>query len=121
MDLIRDVLDKQIVDRASDRLGKVDGLVVITDDGERPRVSAIEVGPVTLARRLGRRLASVVSRVVTASGAGPGTTRFDVRLVKHVEIEVMLDVVADETPARKVEHWLRHHIVGRIPGSGVKG
>jgi hypothetical protein len=121
MDLIRDVLDKQIVDRGSDRLGKVDGLVVTLEDGERPRVSAIEVGPVTLARRLGRRLASAVTGLLTVVGAGPGTTRFEVRLVKHVGIEVMLDVAADETPARRVEHWLRDHIVGRIPGSGVKG
>jgi sporulation protein YlmC with PRC-barrel domain len=51
MDLIRDVLDKQIVDRTGDRLGKVDGLVLTLTDGGRPRVTAIEVGPTILARR----------------------------------------------------------------------
>ena len=40
MDLVRDVLDKQLVDRSSDRLGKVDGLVVSFAAGEQARVNA---------------------------------------------------------------------------------
>jgi hypothetical protein len=121
MDLIRDVLDKQIVDRAGDRLGKVDGLVVTLTEGEAPRVSAIEVGPVTLARRISPRLASLVQRLLRVCHAGPGITRFDTAQVLQLNIEVRLDVVADDTPAREVEHWLREHVVRRFPGSGVKG
>jgi hypothetical protein len=121
MDLVRDVLDKQIVDRESDRMGKVDGLVVaIAEDGP-PRVIAIEVGPVTLARRLSRRLADRIRRVLQSWGAGDGVTRFATAQVVRIDIEVTLDVRADETEARKVEHWLRDHVVRRIPGSAVKG
>jgi len=121
MDLIRDVLDKQVVDRCSDRLGKVDGLVVTLGDGLQPRVSAIEVGPVTLARRMSGAAASLIGRALRTLRAGSGVTRFSTAQVKHVTLEVMVDVLADETPARDVEHWLRDHVVRRIPGSGIKG
>ena len=121
MELVRDVLDKQIVDRASDRLGKVDGLVLTIIEGEPPRVTALSVGPVTLAGRLSSRLASLVERMLRACDAGAGATRFAIAQVTKVDIEVRVDVLADDTPARDVEHWLRDHVVGRIPGSGVKG
>jgi hypothetical protein len=121
MDLIRDVLDKQIVDRCSDRLGKVDGLVVTLEDSRPPRISAIEVGPVTLARRISSPVASLLGRALGTLRTGTGVTRFSTAQVKHVTLEVMLDVLADETPARDVEHWLRDQVVRRIPGSGIKG
>jgi hypothetical protein len=122
VDLVRDVLDKQIVDRRSDRVGKVDGLVLRIAPGKPPRVIAIEVGPVVLARRLSPRLErwvrTAVERVLRI---GNGVTRFDIGKVTNVATEVTLDVAADETGARQTEHWLREHVVCRIPGSGVKG
>ena len=79
------------------------------------------MGPTILARRLSPRLASFVRGLLGALQAGSGATRFLTSQVKQVAIEVMLDVLAEETPARDVEHWLRDHVVSRIPGSGVKG
>ena len=52
MHLIRDVLDKQLIDRTNTKIGKVDGLVALIGPGQ-PRVVAIEVGASTLARRSG--------------------------------------------------------------------
>lgn len=124
MDLVRDVLDKQVVDRRSDRMGKVDGLVLALREGQPPRVSAIEIGPVALARRWSERAAAWLDRVlrrVVGEGPGAGSTRFDVALVSRVDLEVTLDMDADATPARRIEHWLRDHVIGPIPGSGVKG
>ena len=57
MNLTRDILDQQVVDRAGQRLGKVDGVILELRDGEPPRVAAIEIGPVTLTRRIHPRLA----------------------------------------------------------------
>src|SRR5436305_13114743 len=56
MDLVRDVLDKQLVDAKQRRLGKVDGLVLALAPGEPPTVAAIELGPRVLARRLSPRV-----------------------------------------------------------------
>jgi hypothetical protein len=121
MDLVRDVLDKQVVDRSSDRLGKVDGIIATIDRDGPPRISALEIGPVTLARRLSSRLERAVSGLLRWLEIGPGATRFEISLVKDIHIEVMLDVDGDRTEARRIEHWVRDRIVSRIPGSGVKG
>jgi hypothetical protein len=120
-DLIRDVLDMQLVDRRNDRMGKVDGLVVEVSDRGQPRVVAIEVGPVTLARRLSCSLERWVAGIFRWFGLGDGVTRFAMSQVRRIAIEVELDVDADTSEVRRVEHWLRDHIVRRIPGSGVKG
>jgi hypothetical protein len=37
--------------------------------------------------------------------------------VLDVGIDIDVDVDAEHTPACAVEHWLRQHIVGRIPGA----
>jgi hypothetical protein len=122
MDLVRDVLDKQIVDRHSDRMGKVDGLLLALEPGKAPRLIALEVGAKTLIRRWSERAAGWVGRVLDRTvGPGTGSTRFDVRHVRSIDIEVQLDVDADDTGARAVEHWLRDHVISRVPGSGVKG
>src|SRR5437762_7806215 len=52
MDLVRDLLDAQLVDRQDRQIGRVDGVLLEVRDGEPPRVAAMEVGAITLARRL---------------------------------------------------------------------
>ena len=59
--LIRDVLDKLLVDRDGVPLGRVDGIVLVIGGKEsRPRVAQIETGVATLARRLSARFARVL-------------------------------------------------------------
>ena len=63
--LVAEVLDKQIVDAKKNKLGKVDGLVIVLREGRPPRVAYIECGAAVLARRLGRwceRLALALNR-----------------------------------------------------------
>jgi len=123
MDLVRDVLDKQIVDRHSDRMGKVDGVVIRLEAGRAPRVVALDVGPVTLARRLSERFAAWLGRRLErllGAHAGKGSTRLEVGLVRAIDVEVQLDVDADDTGTRSVEHWVRTHVIAHVPGSGVK-
>jgi len=55
MDLLRDILDKQIIDRDLTSLGRVDGIVLELRDNAPPRIDAIELGFAVLARRLGPR------------------------------------------------------------------
>ena len=62
-DAVRDVLDKQLRGRHRQRLGRVDGLVVELRDDEPPRLAYLELGAVTLARRLHPRLAGWVARL----------------------------------------------------------
>ncbi|TGS06786.1 hypothetical protein EN833_35800, partial [Mesorhizobium sp. M4B.F.Ca.ET.190.01.1.1] len=50
-----DILDKQLIDREQVKIGKVDGLGAELRPGKPPRIVAIELGSIALARRLGAR------------------------------------------------------------------
>ncbi len=56
MYLVRDVLDKQVVDRRQARIGKVDGIVLTMRNDGRLKIAFVEMGTSTLVRRLNRRL-----------------------------------------------------------------
>ena len=119
MDLIRDVLDNQLVDREQRKMGKVDGIVMLVDDDQPPRLAYIEVGGPVLARRLHPRLgrwAAAIGRRLGRTGGEP--LRIPWSAIRDVGIDVDVDLDAEQTPALAWEHWLRDHIVRHIPGSG---
>ena len=116
--LIRDVLDNQLVDVDGKNAGKVDGIVLQLRDGEPPRVAFLEVGPVTLARRLNRRLGDWVARVDGYLGNERGTPiRIPVSRVALEEPALRVDFSVNNTPIMALEKWLRAKIVRRIPWS----
>jgi len=114
--LVADILDQQLVDTKKNKLGKVDGLVLVMREGKPPRVAYVECGAPVLGRRLGRwceRLALALNR------------RFGIRekpryripwsKVKEIDIDMVVDV--DEHPLLAWEDWLCEHVVRRIPFS----
>ena len=118
MNLTRDILDQQVVDRTGQRLGKVDGVILELRDGEPPRVAAIEIGPVTLTRRIHPRLAEWLGGWLRRHGPrSDGTLRIPWSKVRAIGVDVRVDLIADGTPARAWEEWLREHVVRRIPGA----
>lgn len=118
MDVIRDVLDNQIVDRHQRKMGKVDGIIVELRDGQPPRLAYIETGATTLARRLHPRLERLIAGV--QSKWGPKRTepfRIPWEQVRDVGIDVEVDIEdAEQTPALAYETWLRDRVTKRIPG-----
>jgi len=118
MNLTRDILDQQVVDRRGQRLGKVDGVILELREGAPPRIAAIEIGPVTLARRMHPRLAAWLQRWLQRHGPrSDGTLRIPWSQVKAIGVDVRVDLIADGTPARAWEEWLRDHVVRRLPGA----
>jgi sporulation protein YlmC with PRC-barrel domain len=118
VNLTRDILDQQVVDRTGQRLGKVDGVILELRDGEPPRVAAIEIGPVTLTRRIHPRLAEWFGGWLRRRGPRTdGTLRIPWSTVRAIGVDLRVDLVADGTPARAWEDWLREHVIRRIPGS----
>ncbi len=119
MDLIRDILDKQLVDRRETKIGKVDGLVAELREGEPPRVAFIEVGSVALARRLGPRLAQLVSRLCARLGGEAHREPYRIawQKVRDIGVDIELDLEVHETTVFDWQDWLRDHVIGKIPGA----
>jgi len=117
MDVIRDILDNQLVDRNQCKMGKVDGIVMELRSGQPPRLAYIEVGLPTLARRLHPRSTRWVAAFLSKWGAKQSESfRIPFSKVRNVGINVEVDLDAEATPALAYEKWLREHIIERIPG-----
>jgi hypothetical protein len=119
LELTRDVLDQEVVDRSGTNMGRVDGLVMLVGDGGPPRIDRMELGFVVLARRVHPRLEKIVEALRKWSvrkEARYGIPWSHVEAITENAIKVNLD--AEDTPAFAWERWLREHIVEKIPGSG---
>jgi sporulation protein YlmC with PRC-barrel domain len=116
LDLIRDVLDNQLVDIHGQRMGKADGIIMVLRKDKPPRIAYIEVGGPTLAARLHTKLGEWTAKVAKKFGKGGETYRIPWSKVKSVGIEIKVLVDAEETSVLAFEQWLRKHVVSRIPG-----
>jgi hypothetical protein len=105
MQLGRQVLDQQLVDRNDVNMGKVDGLVLELREGGPPRVAAILTGGHLLARRLHPRLETWAKRLMQSWGPDQ---------VEPLRIPWEKVAAADGMPW---EHWVRDHILCHIPGA----
>ena len=110
MNLVRDVLDQQIIDSRNQKSGKVDGIALEIREGEPPRVAYLESGVHVLARRLGRWLERIAMK-----WAEP--TKYPWSVVEEVEISVRLKVDSTDYSDFRPENWLREHIIEKIPGN----
>ena len=111
MDLIRDVLDKTVVDRNGRELGRVDGIVVETHAGRPPRVASLEVGPSVLSYRLWPALARWVEAFERAWGVDEGRpVTIATRDILRVELDVTVDVAVGQTGAENIEARLRRWV-----------
>lgn len=119
MELIRDILDKQVVDREETKIGKVDGLVVELRDGAPPRVAFVEIGTVALARRIGPRLGRLVSRLGERLGGAEHRAPYRIpwRKVRDIGVDLEFDIDVHETTIFDWQDWLRDRVIGRIPGA----
>jgi sporulation protein YlmC with PRC-barrel domain len=109
MELTHDLLDQQVLDRHGERMGKVDGVILELRHGRPPRVAAIEIGLLPAVRRL-------EIGWLTRWAARFPVTRIPIERVRGVDPDVTVDVDGQATNAFSVEHWLRDHVIVRIPG-----
>lgn len=118
--VVHDLLDMQLVDRAREKMGRVDDLVVELRDGAPPRLAAIVVGAPARSARIGGWWAAVGRVMRRAFGLAPATlTRLPFTEVREIAKVIAVDVVGIDTPAMRAERRLRR-VVGRVPGSHAK-
>ena len=116
--LAHDVLDSQLVDREGRPCGKADGIVLLVGETGPPRVVGLEIGALTLARRvhprLARWLAAWSRRLGPAAAHGYRVPWSRVRAISRKEIR--LDIDAAATPLWSLERWLAERVITRLPG-----
>ncbi|HEY8853035.1 MAG TPA: hypothetical protein VIM36_12690 [Gemmatimonadaceae bacterium] len=119
MKLVRDVLDKELLDCRGEPMGRVDGLVMHVGKSSQPRITHIEVGGPVPWERVHPALARLAKRLAKLWGPKRGE---EVRIPwSHVETvgrDIKLDVEAKKTGAIDWEIWLARNVIERIPGSG---
>ncbi|GAB1692286.1 hypothetical protein [Krasilnikovia sp. M28-CT-15] len=115
-----DLLDRQIVDRDGDPVGKVDDVELTCDADGTVRVSALLLGQQALGERiggvLGRWIAGMARRLSDSPDRPP--PRISIDLVAEFGSAITLKVRRDLLPDPPLETWLRDHVIGRIPGAG---
>lgn len=120
--LVRDVLDKQVYDVNSLRVGKVDGIILHVRANRPPRVVALELHLPTAVGRAWWRLAAwleALQRWLAPDLAKPTHIQFE-RVVR-TGIDVHVDIDAKRTNAFVWDTWLKHHVVERLPGGHARG
>ena len=117
MDLVRDLLDKKVVDRNGREMGRVDAVVITVRDGTAPRVEALELGPRVLAGRVRPILERWVAGLEHAFGVDAGRPlRIPFADVLDTHEHIKVDVAFGETAAATIEQRLRRWI-SAIPRS----
>ncbi|HET9982209.1 MAG TPA: hypothetical protein VFQ38_01425 [Longimicrobiales bacterium] len=117
MDLVREVLDSRVLDRAGQPIGRVDGIVLRLRDGEPPVVTDLALGGLTAVNRLRRPFRGVVAWIVTRWGLRAGRAyRIPWSRVHDVGIDVTVGVDERETPAHAWERRIGRSIVRRLGG-----
>jgi sporulation protein YlmC with PRC-barrel domain len=101
--LVRDLLDKQLLDPDQHKIGKVDGVVIEYRAGQQPRISALETGSGIVLDRLGW-------------GTQSRRFRVDFEKVCDVGVAVTVGLSREEMPVTQWQGWLRRHILRWLPG-----
>ena len=118
MELVRDVLDQQVVDRDGHKAGKVDGIAIEIREGQPPRVLYLDLGTDVLARRVSPRVErwlQTLRRWLHIHETRPFHIAWE--QVTKVALDVNADIDAAESGPYDVERWLAEHVIGPIPGS----
>ena len=120
LNLARDVLEQELLDRHGTRMGRVDGLILMVDEDGPPRVDAFELGFTVLARRIHPRLErwlELLRRRWSVRTVAIQTIPWSaVEEITPGHIKVGIDALP--TPAFDWERWLRAHVIAHIPGGG---
>jgi sporulation protein YlmC with PRC-barrel domain len=117
MDLVRDVLDKPVIDRNGREMGRVDGMVLEQEPGQPVRLAAVLIGPAALGDRLHPALGRLVRRIERWFGVDQDRpARIGVADIDHVGTKVRVRLSIGDTAVAAVERRIRALLL-RVPGS----
>lgn len=107
MDLARDLLDKEVVDRNGQAMGRADSVILDVCDGRPPRIVAIEIGPSALGDRLHCRVGRWIRAAEKWLGLSGRPVRISMEAVTMVDGKLRAHVAAGDTGVLELEGRLR--------------
>jgi hypothetical protein len=113
VDLIRDVLDKQLLDRHGVKFSKVDGLTAIWEPNQQPRVAFVELGAVVLARRVGVRTERWISRLLSVRGS-PEAVQIPWECITDIGVDIEVAVDSKRLDLAGWRGWLRENVLSKV-------
>jgi hypothetical protein len=117
MDVVRDVLDTNVVDRNGREMGRVDGILLEQQAGHPLRLAAIVIGPAALGDRLHPAIGRMVRRIEKRFGLDRNRpAHINFADIDSIEDKVRLRLTIGETAVEAVEQRLRAWIL-RLPGA----
>lgn len=117
MNVMRDVLDKSVVDRNGREMGRVDGILVDYQPNHPVRLAAIVIGPAALGDRLHPALGRFVRRIEKRFGIDQNRpAQIDFAEVDNIEGKVRLRLAISDTAVAAIEQRLRAWVI-RLPGA----
>jgi sporulation protein YlmC with PRC-barrel domain len=117
MDLVCELLDKQVVDRNGRELGRVDSIIFDLRDDGPALVTAIEIGLVTVAQRLHPFLGRCARALEVIAGVeADRPVRVPFSKIMTIERHIKLDLTSSDVRALAFEERARA-IVSAIPGA----
>lgn len=113
-----DLLDRQILDRDGDPVGKVDDVELTDPEQGPPRLVALLLGPQAYGQRLGGRLGEWIASAGVRLAGTDAPIRIPIEAVDDFGVSIRLKVsLPDVERAERLERWLRERLIERIPGA----
>jgi len=115
--LVSDYLDCQLIDRHGKPVGRIDGIVARFEGDRQPRIVYVEVGSVTLARRMSAKMGRWAELVSLHWGKmRPNPYRIAWSALEADGLNYRVNVDSKSVPTLAWERWLRQHVIHRMPG-----
>lgn len=122
MDVVRDVLDKGVIDRNGREMGRVDGILLEQQPNQPVRLAAVLIGPAALGDRLHPALGRLVRRIDRRFGVDQNRpARVDFADIDHIETKVRVRLAISDTAVAAVEQKLRSWLPQRVTVSLSSG
>ncbi len=117
MDIVRQVLDQQVVDRNGREMGRVDGILLELEPNEPPRVAALLIGPSALGHRVHPLLGRLIAGVERSVGIDRDRpAEIDVTHIAQINDKVHLRTTVGSTEVDAIERRVRRWVL-RLPAS----
>ena len=117
MDVVRDVLDKSVIDRNGREMGRVDGILIEQQPNQPVHLTAVLIGPAALGDRLHPAVGRLVRRIEKRLGIDDGRpVHVKFADIDQIETKIRLRLTISDTAVAAVEQRLRSWLL-RLPGS----